>query len=135
MAKNRPHGSFDTNMLLRLVLGDVPVQTQAAERLLGRGGTFEVADVAVIEMVFVLEKLLHKDRALIQENVFAITRHKQFLTNKKLFEACMPLYSAHPSLSIVDCALISYAKLGKAPLYTFDKDIINHAKGDAKIPL
>ncbi|MBI5470489.1 PIN domain-containing protein [Candidatus Kaiserbacteria bacterium] len=135
MAKSRLQGSFDTNALLRLVLGDVPAQTAAVESLLEKGGIFEVADAALIEMIFVLEKILKMDRSLIQENVFAITRHKQFIINKKLFEKCMPLYCAHKSLSIVDCALVSYARLRKAPLYTFDKDLIKYAEGDAKNPV
>lgn len=112
----------------------MPAQTETVERLLDKGGMFEVADAALIEMVFVLEKILKMDRTLVQENVFTITRHKQFLANKRLFEQCMPLYSTHPSLSIVDCALASYAHLRKVPLYTFDKDIIRHASGDAKNP-
>lgn len=135
MGRSRPRGLFDTNILLRLVLGDVPSQTQAVERLLSDGGVYEVYDAALIEMVFVLEKILHKDRALIKENVFAITRHKQFRTNKKLFEHCMPLYSTHDDLSIVDCVLVSYAHLQKtAPLYTFDKNLVKRSGGTAQIP-
>ncbi len=122
-------------MLLRLVLGDVPAQTQIVESLLEKGGMFEVADAALIEMIFVLEKILKTDRALIQENVFAITRHKQFLTKKKLFERSMPFYVTHPALSIVDCTLLAQARLDKVvPLYTFDKDLAKHGEGDAKIP-
>lgn len=123
MGRSKHTGSLDTNTLLRLILGDVPEQTDAIERLLAKGGIFKVTDAVLTEMIYVLEKVLHKDRVLIQENVFAITRHKQFLTNKKLFERCMPLYRAHPKLSITDCLLVAHAELDNAPLYTFDKDI------------
>ena len=134
MAKPKQRGSFDTNAILRLVLGDVPTQTRAIERLLETGEIFEVSDLALIEMVFVLEKILKMDRALIRENVFAITRHRQFLSNKKLFEECMLAYCMHRDLSIVDCALLAHARMRKATLFTFDKDIIRHARGDAKSP-
>lgn len=133
--KSRSRGSLDTNALLRLILGDVSLHTAAVERLLAGGGMFEVASAAIIEMVYVLEKILHKDRALIQENVFAITRHQQFLTDKKLFEHCMPLYTMHPSLSITDCALLAHARMRKAtPLYTFDQKLVRHSDKDAITP-
>ena len=135
MAKSNLRGSLDTNALLRLLLDDVPAQTNAVETLLEKGGVFEVADAALIEMVFVLEKICKMNRSLIQENIFAITRNKQFLCNKELFERCVPIYVAHKSLSIIDCALIAYARLANAtPLYTFDKDLILYASGDAKNP-
>lgn len=136
MAKSKSRGSLDTNVLLRLILGDVPSHTEAVDQLLAKGGEFHVADSAIIELVYVLESILHKDRSLIQENVFAIVRHKQCLANATLFDLCMPLYVAHPSLSITDCALLSYARLQKSvPLYTFDQKLVKHSEGDAKIPL
>ena len=135
MAKNKLRGSLDTNALLRLLLGDVPAQTRAVESLLTKESVFEVADAALIEMIFVLEKIYKMERPLVMENVLAITRHKQFLCNKKMFEQCLPLYVAHKSLSIIDCALVTYARLQNAtPLITFDKDIVKYASGDAIIP-
>ena len=133
MAKSKPQGSLDTNVLLRLILGDVPAQTDAVEHLLAKGGVFKVSDAAITEMIYVLEKVLGKDRSLIQENVLAITRHKQFSTNAKLFERCMPLYCSYPKLSIVDCVLVAYAELDKTPLHTFDKDLAKYSDNTAHL--
>lgn len=134
MGKGRPVGSLDTNVLLRLLLDDVPLQKRAVEKLLDAGGVFEVADGALFEMVFVLEKVYAMNRILIKENVNVITGNKQFLCNKKLFAHCMPLYVQHENLSIIDCALLTYARLqGATPLCTFDKDLVRVANGDAKI--
>ncbi len=136
MAKRKKaHGSLDTNILLRLLLRDVPAQTDAVELLLATGKTFEIASAAIIELVFALEKLYRMDRELIHENVRTLVSNKQLLCETKLFLTCMPLYVAQPSLSIVDCALLTHARLNKAiPLYTFDKDLIKHSGDDARAP-
>lgn len=117
-------GSFDTNALLRLVLGDIPKQATAIESLLRNGSVFDVSDVTIIEMVFVLEKVYHLPRPLVTENVYAIISHKHINCNRKLFSLALTLYLENPKLSIVDCALTMYAELNKAtPLYTFDADL------------
>jgi uncharacterized protein len=120
MSKNKA-GSLDTNTLLRFVLGDIPEQAAKVDTLLNTSGTFEVADITIIEMIFVLEKIYHLPRPLVVENVNAIIRHSHISSNKKLFSLAMPLYTENPKLSIVDCVLVKYAELNKAiPLYTFD---------------
>lgn len=128
-------GSFDTNMLLRLLLDDVPAQTAAVDKLLRPGCAYEVADVALIEMVFVLEKVYEMDRNLIKENVMGIVRNRSFLCNTNLFERAMPLYVAEPGLSVVDCVLLIYVRLNAAlPLYTFDKKLSKASAGDSVSP-
>ena len=133
--KNKISGSLDTNILLRLLLGDAPAQTAHIDTLFQQGKIFEVADAALIEMVFVLEKIYGFERSLISENVFAITRNPQCVTNRILFEHAMPFYVAHAKLSIIDCALLVYTRLNKTtPLYTFDKELIKHSVQDAVSP-
>jgi predicted nucleic-acid-binding protein len=114
-------GSLDTNALLRLALEDLPEQTAAIEKLLSTGTTFEIADAALFEMVYVLERVYRLPRLEVVENMLSIVRNKQFNCNRKLFELALPAYLEHPKLSIVDCALTQYAELNNAsPLYTFD---------------
>ena len=126
---------LDTNILLRLLLGDVPAQTAQIDVLFQGGTIFEVADATLIEMVFVLEKIYGFERSLICENVFAITRNPQCITNRALFEHAMPLYENYTKLSIIDCALLVYTRLNKTtPLYTFDKELIKHSAQDAASP-
>jgi uncharacterized protein len=123
MASNKT-GSLDTNALLRLVLGDVPKQTAAVESLLKKNSVFDVSDIAIIEMVFVLEKVYHLPRPLVADNIYTIIRHSHINCNRKLFTLVLPLYLENSKLSIVDCALTKYAELNKAtPLYTFDADL------------
>ncbi|HMO77831.1 MAG TPA: PIN domain-containing protein [Candidatus Paceibacterota bacterium] len=123
MAK-KINGSLDTNTLLRLVLGDVPKQTAAVDSLLMNGGVFQVSDITIVEMVFVLEKIYHQPRTLVIDNINAIMAHSNIDCNRKVFNLTLPLYLANPKLSIVDCLLTKYAELNKAtPLYTFDADL------------
>ena len=132
---NKPNGSLDTNILLRLLLDDVPEQTKVVEKILASGKKFEVADAALIEMVFVLEKIYKMDRELIQENVIGIIRNSLFVCNKQLFERVMPIYVSEPTLSIIDCSLLMYARLNQAlPLYTFDKKLVKKSDKDSVLP-
>ncbi len=136
MAKSRLSGSLDTNVLLRFLLDDVSSQSKAIEKLLEEGGAFEVADSALIECVYVLEKFYKMGRSLVVENVFAITRNKQFVTNRKMFETALPFYISHQSLSIIDCVLLAHTRLRKTtPLYSFDADLIKRSERDATAPV
>jgi predicted nucleic-acid-binding protein len=63
--------SLDTNCLLRWLLEDVPEQTEAISRLLDSPEIFAVADAAIIEAVFVLEKIKKIERELIHKAVLA----------------------------------------------------------------
>lgn len=132
MATKRVSGSLDTNVLLRFVLNDVPAHTRAVETLLKKGGMYHVEDIALVEMVFVLEKLYRMPRDVVVDNVLAIINHEQIACTKRVFEVSLPVYMAQPSLSFVDCLLLAYARVTKrTPLYTFDKALITHAGGDA----
>lgn len=123
MAKNKT-GSLDTNILVRLVVGDVPAQTHLVETLMTQAAKFDVADIVIFELVFVLEKLYFFSRADIIESVSSIIRNKKINSNRKLFESMLSMYLENPKLSFVDCTLPEYARLNKAePLFTFDQKL------------
>jgi predicted nucleic-acid-binding protein len=134
MAKSST-ASLDTNVLLRLVLNDVPEQIVAINKLLARGSKFEVSDAALIEMVFVLERSYKITRSVVDENLRFIIGHPQLVCNKYLFDKVLSLYVSAPTLSIHDCTLLWYARLNqKKPLYTFDKKLVSKSGGDAEQP-
>ncbi len=123
MAKNKT-GSLDTNVLVRLVVGDVPAHTKLVEKLMAEAVKLDVADIVIFELVFVLEKLYFFSRADIVESLSAIIRNKKINCNRKLFESMLLMYLEHPKLSFVDCTLPVYARLNKAePLFTFDQKL------------
>jgi predicted nucleic-acid-binding protein len=124
MANNK-NGALDTNVLLRLVLGDLPAQAEAVEKLLKPGSIFDVSDIAIFEMVYVLEKIYKLPRTLVSQNIYTVITHPCINCNRKLFSVSLPVYIDNPKLSIVDCALYKYAELNKAtPLYTFDAELV-----------
>ena len=123
MAKNKKVVSVDTNIMLRLLLNDVPEQTKKAEGLVA-GHICQVADLALTETVFVLEKIYNMSREDVAANIYTIIRNPHFNCNRAIFEKVLPIYEANTSVSINDCLLATYADKTKAlPLYTFDKKL------------
>jgi predicted nucleic-acid-binding protein len=122
-------GSFDTNVLLRLLLNDIPEQHNATKKLLSQANTqFAIADTAIIELVFVLDRYYGFSRLQVTEAVNGLMKLKEIDCNRALFENTMPLYIKHNGLSFEDCCLSVYAQLNDAePLWTFDKKLATQA--------
>lgn len=129
-------GSLDTNVLLRLVLKDLPDQHQAVVALLDNSsGSFEVADTTIIEVVFVLERKYSFTRDAIAEDVGGLIAFPRLNCNRVLFERALPLFVAHPSLSFEGCCLSVYAELQAAtPLWTFDKKLAKQVPNARLVP-
>lgn len=127
-------GSLDTNALLRLLLNDVPEQHEATKKLLREAnGQLAIADIAVIELVFVLERHYGFSRQQVAEAVTGLMLLREINCNRILFEKALPTYVSHPALSFEDCCLSTYAMLNQAePLWTFDKKLATQA-GSAKL--
>lgn len=120
-------GSFDTNVLLRLLLNDLPEQRIAVKKLLKHAtGQFTVADTVIIELVFGLDRYYGFSRLQIAEAIDGLLKLKEINCNRALFETALPLFVQHTGLSFEDCCLATYAQLNDAePLWTFDKKLAN----------
>ena len=128
-------GSVDTNILLRYALHDVPDQSRAIEVMLASGASPVVEDAAILEMMYALEKVYEMKRDAVCDNVCAVIRSDAFVCNSAFFERVLLLYENEDKLSIIDCALLEYARQRPAlPLKTFDKDMIKRSHGDASSP-
>lgn len=129
-------GSLDANVLLRLLLNDVPAQNKAATKLLQSAvGQFAVADTAVIEVVFVLERHYEFTRAQIAEAIEGLMSLPEINCNRGLFTTALPLFTKHPALSFEDCCLAKYAELNDAkPLWTFDQKLANQVLSVKLVP-
>ena len=122
--------SLDANCILRWLLDDVPEQTILVTNLINSEENFAVADAALIEVVFVLEKLKKISRESIEKAVMTIIGKANILSNKELFVEILPIYKNHPKLSFVDCYLEVLARRTAAtPLMTFDKKLANQLSG------
>ena len=124
-------GSLDTNVILRLLLKDVAQQyVTALELLKSTTNQFAVADAAIIETAFVLNRYYKFNRPQIAEAVSGLMSLTQINCNRSLFSQALPLYRKYPSLSFEDCCLAVYAELnGALPLWTFDKKLAKQAPG------
>lgn len=120
--------SFDTNVVLRLLLRDVPDQTERIIRSIeqAKSGSIMIADAVFFEVVWVLSgRLYNFDRPLIGRLLLQVTAIPQVNCNRNLLEQAIPLYVTHPEISFIDSCLAVYAKLNDAvPLLSFDKKLI-----------
>ncbi|WP_035782460.1 PIN domain-containing protein [Arthrobacter sp. H14] len=117
-------GSLDANVLLRLLLSDVPHQHAAAMDLLTSGARFAVSDTALIEVNFVLGRAYGLTRDQQHEAIIGLLQQLQIVGNIDVFAAAFSRYCAHPKLSFEDCYLVSRAEAnGDEPLWTFDKKL------------
>ena len=129
-------GSLDANVLLRLLLNDVADQHRAVIRLFEAAqGQFAIADTAMIEVVFVLERNYEFTRAQVTEAVTGLMALAEVNCNRGLFEGALPLYCRNPKLSFEDCCLAIYAELNHAePLWTFDQKLASQAPTARLVP-
>lgn len=73
-------GSIDINVLLRLLLNDVPDQHLAAKELIEQAPhQFAVADTVIIEVVFVLERYYRFSRLNIAEAVDGLMKLEKLI--------------------------------------------------------
>lgn len=126
--------SLDTNIILRFILGDVPAQCLKVQDLLMRQNvTYNVADLAITEAVYVMQSTYGLSRERIVDGLQKLLWFPEINYNRNLFERVFPMYLACPKLSFNDCCLAGYAALNQAePLWTFDKALAKES-GTAKL--
>lgn len=126
--------SLGTNIILRLILGDVPGQClKIQDLLMRRGMTYEVEDLAITEAVYVLQSVYRLPREEIVEGIRSLAWFPQIKYNQELFERVFTMYLRYPKLSFNDCCLAGYAAVNEAePLWTFDKMLAKES-GTAKL--
>ncbi len=115
-------GSLDANVLLRLLLNDVPAQHDAAVNLIRRG-EFRVSDIATAEVVFVLDRHYGLSRAQIRKALGRLLRQPPIRATPEAL-AALPTFDTSPKLSFEDCLLVEHAERDHAqPLWTFDRKL------------
>lgn len=127
-------GSLDSNVVLRLLVGDVPQQQTAALSLVS-SGRLGVADAAVIEVIFVLGRNYGLTRLEQRDTVRDLLAQPTVEGNAELFDAAFEIYIAHSKLSFEDCYLVSHAELhGNGPLWTFDRTLARQTNAELVAP-
>lgn len=122
MASNTTE-SLDTNIIMRIILKDVPEQCEKILDLFMRKGySYDISDLAVTETVYNLQK--SHSRTEIVSALKIIFDLPHINANFTLFNQVFPMYLEHPKLSFNDCCLAAYAALNQSePLWTFDQTL------------
>ena len=123
MARKESIETVDTNVILRLILNDVPRLREKAVRLLqDETRTFIIPNQVIIEAVFYLEKQCKYARPQTAKAIMETLGHFTNLSyGAKAMDEIFRNYVEHPALSFVDCYLAWYAAKRQAgPLWTFD---------------
>jgi len=122
-------GSLDTNIILRLLLNDIPDQRVTAKHLLEKtDGIFEIADASIVEVVFVMSRYYELGRGDVSKGILDFITQPNINSNQILFKKALNLFVNRPALSFEDCCLSVYAEINQAePLWTFDKKLAAQA--------
>jgi predicted nucleic-acid-binding protein len=113
--------AVDTNVLIRLVTGDEPSQTVAAERFIEKG--VWVSILALAETAWVLKTWYKRNAAEVAAAVQMLIDHKDLtLQDPDVIESALALFRSRPALGFSDCLIFHIArKAGHLPLGTFDR--------------
>lgn len=116
--------TLDTNLILRWLLDDVPLQTQAVDRLFGKSAELVAPDVALIETIFVLERVMKIPRPATVEAINSLMSMANVNMDRALWASALEHYEQSPKLSIADIFLALQAdRDGHSPLLTFDRKL------------
>jgi len=119
---------IDTNILLRLLLNDIPSQKKITEELLQKARNEEISilvpEIIIFEIEFSLSKyycvpkhkVIEKLQTILAMNFIDIER-------RQIFTNALELYSVK-TVSLVDCFVHTISNIEKYELFTFDKKIL-----------
>lgn len=125
--------SIDTNVALRFLLNDVPLQSNKAKQVLSNSPVY-LSDVVVTETVFVLEKSLGYPRKAVAALIRVLIAVPGLVLSDHLLPDVIEMYERKGSLSFVDCYAAIEARMFGAKLYTFDKKLITQGGSHVVAP-
>ena len=122
----QPVVAFDTNVVVRLLVGDDPVQTRKAEKALvehvNGQGVF-ISLIVLAEVGWVLSSAYEWDRATIQARVQRLVRTRNvYVEELELVEAALDEYAAGKA-QLADYLILGVARASSDALLTFDKKL------------
>jgi len=119
--------SLDTNIVLRLVLDDIPDQSAKIISLIDKSkpNSLMVADAVFFECAWILSGNIYNfDRSLIGKLLMQVISIPQINCNRDILAKTIYIYKKHPTISFIDAFLSINAEVNNAnPLLTFDKKL------------
>lgn len=118
--------AVDTNVLLRLLIGDDPAQAAKARRLFDRAGTEQrsiwVADTVLVEVVWTLARAYSRDRADIVKALRTLASHATVVLESAVAVRDATEMFERGRADFADCLLCCKAQsAGCEEVATFDR--------------
>jgi predicted nucleic acid-binding protein len=115
--------AVDTNVLVRLILGDNPQQEASARRFIATGAWASVLVLA--EAVWTLSATYGRNPARLAAAIEALLGVEGLaIQDADTVAAALERFRARPSLGFSDCLILELArKAGHLPLGTFDRTL------------
>ena len=117
--------SLDTNVVLRLLLGDVAQQEERSSTLLRKTRCY-LTDAVAVEVIYVLEKVYKYPRSRISLFLRKLLTIDNLRCSEFVLVEVLDLYQKQQSLSIIDCYASVEAEITNNRLATFDKKLLKH---------
>lgn len=115
---------IDANYILRYLLKDLDDQYLEASNIIEKE-IIHIPDFIIAEVVYVLEKVYRVDRKLIFISLAGLIKYENIqLHEKELIITSLQIY-ADINIDYADAILLSFNKIKKAKIYTFDKKILS----------
>jgi len=115
--------AVDTNVLVRLVVGDDVEQTAAAEEFVAQGAW--VSHLVLAETIWVLKAAYDRSPAQLASALDGLLDNKLLtLQDAEVVAQALARFRSRPALGFSDCLVIETArKAGHLPLGTFDRNL------------
>lgn len=115
--------AVDTNVLVRLVVGDDARQAQAAESFVRQGGW--VSQLVLAEATWVLESVYELGAAPLATAIEMLLNHQALtVQDGDTVARALALFRERPALGFSDCLALEIARAaGHLPFGTFDRDL------------
>jgi len=115
--------SVDTNVPIRALTGDDPVQSVTAASFIRANGPVWVSTMVLVEAYWVLESVYDRKKPQLVEALIRIIDNQDLaLEDPEVARAALGLFQAKAKATFEDCVILEVArKAGHLPLATFDK--------------
>jgi predicted nucleic-acid-binding protein len=116
--------AVDTNILVRLLEQDDPIQTSAVNAYQKDGGPLWVSHIVLVETVWVLTSVYHRSRRELAGMLGALLGNEDIhLQEEAVVAAAVAAFRASKA-DFSDCMVLAVARsFGHLPLATFDKQL------------
>jgi len=121
--------AIDTNVLVRVLVGDDPIQRASAEAFIRAEGPVWISHVVLVETIWVLESVYDQKKPQLVEALARILDNRELaVADPGVARAALEHFQAKGKTDFGDCLILEIArKAGHLPLATFDKALAKAA--------